>query len=216
MEARSSQSSSGSRRLLKRRALGDITNVVASSSSTAAASVKRPSKLGAKPKPPLRAIPDEVSTRFATSSVGSCNSGNPGSRKDAPLAPAARVTETWANAAVDWGNEPPKVYSLRNTKKQKNKWKTDTDVLQSSCPPIERIKSMRDNLKLEHGDIDRHGTCSVPYPKPKKKRHYALTKVDKEGELMPPREFIEKQKAYFAEIDAFELPEEVVSESELE
>ena len=33
---------------------------------------------------------------------------------------------------------------------------------------------------------------------------------------MLPKDFIEKQKAYFAEIDAFELPEEVVSESELE
>ena len=31
-----------------------------------------------------------------------------------------------------------------------------------------------------------------------------------------PQDFVEKQKAYFAEIDAFELPEEVVSESELE
>lgn len=31
-----------------------------------------------------------------------------------------------------------------------------------------------------------------------------------------PQDYIEQQRAYFAEIDAFELPEEVVSESELE
>lgn len=30
------------------------------------------------------------------------------------------------------------------------------------------------------------------------------------------QDFIEEQKAYFAEVDAFELPEEVVSDSELE
>lgn len=31
-----------------------------------------------------------------------------------------------------------------------------------------------------------------------------------------PQDFIEKQRAYFAEVDAFDLPEEAVSESELE
>jgi len=31
-----------------------------------------------------------------------------------------------------------------------------------------------------------------------------------------PEEFVKKQRAYFADIDAFELPEEEVSESELE
>lgn len=31
-----------------------------------------------------------------------------------------------------------------------------------------------------------------------------------------PQDFIEQKRAYFAEIDAFELPEEVVSDSEVE
>lgn len=33
--------------------------------------------------------------------------------------------------------------------------------------------------------------------------------------ILPP-DFVEKQRAYFAEIDSFELPEEEVSESELD
>ncbi|CAO2153537.1 unnamed protein product [Urochloa humidicola] len=31
-----------------------------------------------------------------------------------------------------------------------------------------------------------------------------------------PEDFVKKQRAYFADVDAFELPEEEVSESELE
>ncbi|ERN03220.1 hypothetical protein AMTR_s00003p00166540 [Amborella trichopoda] len=46
-------------------------------------------------------------------------------------------------------------------------------------------------------------------PVQKKKRRYSMP------ELLP-RDFIEEQRAKFAEIDAFELEEEVASETELE
>ncbi|XP_078179491.1 uncharacterized protein LOC144573583 [Carex rostrata] len=60
--------------------------------------------------------------------------------------------------------------------------------------------------------------------KPKKASQYARNpvlsprNVEKEPSLkfISPQDYIEKQRAYFAEIDAFELVEEEVSESELE
>lgn len=47
----------------------------------------------------------------------------------------------------------------------------------------------------------------------KKQHHGAPGKIEKP--LLPP-DFIEKQRKYFALVDAFELPEEEVSDSELE
>lgn len=54
--------------------------------------------------------------------------------------------------------------------------------------------------------------------------HVVLWYVQRQRYVVPeainksllPQDFIEKQRAYFAEVDAFDLPEEAVSESELE
>jgi hypothetical protein len=43
-----------------------------------------------------------------------------------------------------------------------------------------------------------------------------LNNQEPSWKFIPPLDYIEKQRAYFAEIDAFELVEEEVSESELE
>ncbi|XP_072961338.1 uncharacterized protein [Typha angustifolia] len=69
------------------------------------------------------------------------------------------------------------------------------------------------NLNVEHGDIL---PCAFSVPSHKNKRKHRNKKALEDGESMQSQDFIRRQRAYFAEIDAFQLPEEVVSESDLE
>ncbi|CAD6258721.1 unnamed protein product [Miscanthus lutarioriparius] len=73
----------------------------------------------------------------------------------------------------------------------------------ASCPPLG--KSTRNIRKKDTRRI----SSSAPCHEAKKKRPLAKTPK-------LPEEFVKKQKAYFADVDAFELAEEEVSESELE
>ncbi|XP_039126651.1 uncharacterized protein LOC120262821 isoform X2 [Dioscorea cayenensis subsp. rotundata] len=84
----------------------------------------------------------------------------------------------------------------------------------SDCTQLGRTSSMR--LKLESARVDhcQAKSFSVPLGKFKKKPRIRVPEAIKKPVL--PQDFVEKQKAYFAEIDAFELPEEVVLENELE
>lgn len=86
-----------------------------------------------------------------------------------------------------------------------------------SCPPLPRTKKIRTEFN-EVGDVGPSKSCTVPPPKNKKKRHCLLQ--GQEPQDVPksdlPQEFIELQRAYFKDIDEFELPEEEISESELD
>lgn len=73
-----------------------------------------------------------------------------------------------------------------------------------------RARSFGGKLKGEYKDGK---ACSVSHKISKKKPRAIPDRVNKHS---LPQDFIDKQRAYFAEIDAFELPEEVVSENELE
>ncbi|XP_066380436.1 predicted GPI-anchored protein 58 [Miscanthus floridulus] len=73
----------------------------------------------------------------------------------------------------------------------------------ASCPPLG--KSTRNIRKKDTRRI----SSSAPCREAQKKRPLAKTPK-------LPEEFVKKQKAYFADVDAFELAEEEVSESELE
>lgn len=78
-----------------------------------------------------------------------------------------------------------------------------------SCPPIERARRLWDDIEDEESDDDRI-KMSKTFSDGGKKTRYSMP--------MPalPRAFVEEQRKYFAEVDAFELEEEAVSESELE
>ncbi|GMP69564.1 hypothetical protein CsSME_00028775 [Camellia sinensis var. sinensis] len=65
------------------------------------------------------------------------------------------------------------------------------------------------------GDIGISKSCTVPHPKCKKKRCRLMPEQDVSKHNLP-QEFIEQQRAYFKEVDEFELPEEEISESELD
>ncbi|CAD6258722.1 unnamed protein product [Miscanthus lutarioriparius] len=73
----------------------------------------------------------------------------------------------------------------------------------ASCPPLG--KSTKNIRKKDTRPISLSATCREA----KKKRPLARTPK-------LPEEFVKKQRAYFADVDAFELAEEEVSESELE
>lgn len=74
----------------------------------------------------------------------------------------------------------------------------------ASCPPLG--KSTRNIRKKDARPISSSATCGEA-----KKKLRPLARTPK-----LPEEFVKKQKAYFADVDAFELAEEEVSESELE
>ncbi|XP_020087297.1 uncharacterized protein LOC109709454 [Ananas comosus] len=76
----------------------------------------------------------------------------------------------------------------------------------------ERIKNFGRKLK-ERRDFF---PCTISVSqKTKRKYHHKRRPDDLRGSVLS-NDFIEKQRAYFAEVDAFQLPEEEVSEGDLE
>ncbi|KAH9603226.1 hypothetical protein KSS87_020202 [Heliosperma pusillum] len=80
-----------------------------------------------------------------------------------------------------------------------------------SCPADKRTK--KKGVELDGGADGHSGSNTDPLPLHKKKR--PRNKNTESIHAMPPDE-VSKLKAYYADIDAFELPEEVASDSELE
>lgn len=58
-----------------------------------------------------------------------------------------------------------------------------------------------------------YGSCC---PHLQKWRYMLSSESTSQPQAVLPQEFIDEQRAYFAEVDAFELPEEVVSATDLE
>ncbi|KAG8390157.1 hypothetical protein BUALT_Bualt01G0054300 [Buddleja alternifolia] len=80
----------------------------------------------------------------------------------------------------------------------------------ASCPPITRTKNIQNDLD-EAEDIKSSKSWTDPHPKCRKKKS---SRMKSTSEL--PLDFIEQQKAYFKEVDEFELPEEEISQDELD
>ncbi|KAK9159242.1 hypothetical protein Scep_005816 [Stephania cephalantha] len=93
------------------------------------------------------------------------------------------------------------------------------EIVPFSCPPAGRIRNIGDVLITEQGDTtklkkgrnDAFHFNTNPHAKNKKK---CLFSTPEQHTL--PQDFIDKQRAYFAEVDAFELLEEEASENEME
>ncbi|XP_021769291.1 uncharacterized protein LOC110733536 [Chenopodium quinoa] len=81
-----------------------------------------------------------------------------------------------------------------------------------TCPPAQRIKKKGLELDSDQGDSN-SGSHTDPLPVHKKKR--SRQKYDDSVHVLPKEE-VERLRAMYADIDAYELPEEVASESELE
>ncbi|PVH33466.1 hypothetical protein PAHAL_8G006500 [Panicum hallii] len=78
----------------------------------------------------------------------------------------------------------------------------------ASCPPLgkaTRKNSRKDSMAQDTQPISSSAPC---HGAKKKRPPPSIPKL--------PEDFVKKQRAYFADVDAFDLPEEEVSESELE
>lgn len=96
------------------------------------------------------------------------------------------------------------MYTRRQTAlKRKSKDKENT--VPFSCPPAPKIRNILGKLKE-----DGHNSLSKESTAPRKKKQCAVPAGKDVSMHALPQDFIEKQRAYFAEIDAFELPEEEV------
>ncbi|KAK9124683.1 hypothetical protein Sjap_014285 [Stephania japonica] len=111
------------------------------------------------------------------------------------------------------------VYHRRHAvDRSKEKGKQDMDIVPFSCPPAGRIRNIGDVLITERGDATKlkKGRNDAFHfnmnPRANKKKR--LFSTPEQHTL--PQDFIDKQRAYFAEVDAFELVEEEASEGEME
>ncbi|KAK9283119.1 hypothetical protein L1049_011350 [Liquidambar formosana] len=188
------------RRSLKRKPLSDCTNTTTtprkstSSSSSTTTSFLKPTK-------------PSLSTTKKPEKKSDNNAQNPSSLPPHPSTPLRPSNPAPTPTGT---GEPLTVYSRRqNAEKRKNKGKMVAIPL--SCPSLEKIKNIREKLN-KVGDVGLSKSCTVPR---KKKRSHLPIEEDVSKNALP-QDFIDQQRAYFAEIDSFELPVEVASDSELD
>ncbi|CAL9150761.1 uncharacterized protein LOC135617744 [Musa acuminata AAA Group] len=188
----------------KRTPLADLTNATSSSSPRLHLEEREPDPKSALPPP---SIPPATSVRGAE--------GEHGGTSVAPTSPQG-VKESFLGPGGDGVTCDKSVHSVVYTRSilRSTKSKGKEPCTTSSCPPAEKIRTV-DSGKLM-GDAIASGrkAFSVPFEKRKKRQRYVVPEAINKSLL--PQDFIEKQRAYFAEVDAFDLPEEAVSESELE
>eukprot|EP00257_Ricinus_communis_P017319 XP_015575731.1 vitellogenin-2 isoform X1 [Ricinus communis] len=101
--------------------------------------------------------------------------------------------------------EPHSVYSRRQSAdKRKGKRKAIAEPM--SCFPA--LKTQFTGSEMNEREVTSLSkSCVLPYEKKQRQR---IPKED-DAKYALPQDFIERQRAYFAEIDAFELPEEEVA-----
>ncbi|XVF00318.1 hypothetical protein REPUB_Repub03eG0274500 [Reevesia pubescens] len=207
----------------KRKPFIDLSNTIIpssslpSSQSSSSSSLLKPqtkSSLSLPLKSPLNKNPksnlNSNSKSTATESITNDNVNNNKkekemgpSNKEKPSSMLSPLPKTSSASGVDCvGSEPRTVYNRRHTvEKRKGKGKEIAEPL--SCSLETRMPDLR---KKKYGDGDIGLSKSCPMPRKKKQRR----------EKALPQDFIDKQRAYFAEVDAFELEEEVASADDLE
>ncbi|CAA0808308.1 Unknown protein [Striga hermonthica] len=99
--------------------------------------------------------------------------------------------------------------TLNSRPRRRNAGKRKNDVGSSSCPPMTKTRNLQVNLD-DADDTKFSKSWTDAQRKLRKKR----SMIKDTNEL--PEDFIEQQRAYFKEIDEFELPEEEVSQDELD
>ncbi|XP_021301503.1 translation initiation factor IF-2 isoform X2 [Sorghum bicolor] len=204
-----SPKSCATKRPRKAAPLGDVTNLLLVVAETPTPSKPRRTARGALPAPS-----DVSAVSSACSSSASVTPAPKPSAAAAAAASATPVPKPSSAASVTPARKPSSTAVYRRTTEAQGRWRRDTAAASSKgeepvaatarCPPLG--KSARTNSREK--DI-RPISASAPCHEGKKKRTLAIT-----PNLL--EDLLEKQRAYFADIDAFELVEEEVSESELE
>lgn len=101
---------------------------------------------------------------------------------------------------------------INGRQKKKQKEKRQTGAIVQSCPPLSRTGKIG-NEQNQEGDDTLSKSWTGPQRKHKKRKCPGRQSAGG-GSLSP--EFVKKMKAYFEEVDAFELPVEEVSDHDLE
>ncbi|ONK61803.1 uncharacterized protein A4U43_C08F33740 [Asparagus officinalis] len=191
MENRCGSSVSGSR--IKRKPFSDLTN----SPSPLVRSKPKP-----KPRPKPGPKPKDAEPAFSSTANEEENRG------DLQSSAASTCGKDVDNNENSNNSRPIKV-----RRKDKEIAFKATSTL--SCPPPERNRSI-EHTKLKNHIGALHKAFSAPRERTQKRKHqHGSSPVKLQKSVFPP-DFVEKQRAYFAEIDAFELPEEEVSDGGLE
>ncbi|CAN6344188.1 unnamed protein product, partial [Urochloa humidicola] len=156
--------------------------------STASSTCSSTASVTPAPKPSPAAVPEEE--RSVVKSPISTVYARRGAPETRGRTTTRRKNPTTTAAATTKGKEPVAAAGT------------------ASCPPLG--KSTR---KISRKDTMAQDTRSISSSAP---CHGAKKKRPPPSTPKLPEDFVKKQRAYFADVDAFELPEEEVSESELE
>ncbi|RLN00527.1 proteoglycan 4-like [Panicum miliaceum] len=178
--------------------LSDVTNRLLPETPTPI----KPRRTGLRPLP----TPSDASSTCSTASV-----------TPAPKPSSAAVIEEERSAAK---SPISTVYARRGTTETQGRRRTTNPIATTkgkepvaaagtaSCPPLgkaTRKNSRKDSMAQDTRPISSSAPC-----------HGARKKRPPPSTPKLPEDFVKKQRAYFADVDAFELAEEEVSESELE
>ncbi|PKI40611.1 hypothetical protein CRG98_039021 [Punica granatum] len=176
----------------RRRPLSDCTNTVVSPSSSSAST----------PKPPPKTNPWSSS---GTARIGSKDGDAKTPSSDSVRRASAHSSSTpESHDANDLSEvEPLTVYTRRRTA-EKRRIKGKAIAVSASCSPVKGFRLVRDKL-IEERDGYLSKSCPLPITKRQKSKP---PESGKESNAL--EDYIRQQKSYFAEVDAFELPEEEV------
>lgn len=121
------------------------------------------------------------------------------------MAPHATLLMTSSVSGIHDEERP----DLLTVKKRRRKHADGITILASSCPPGKKRKGVEPD---NDGVAKQSGSHTDPLPLHKKRSW------NKQGNPTHalPKEEIERLKSYYADIDAFDLPEEIASESDLD
>ncbi|KAL6630645.1 hypothetical protein ACP70R_028496 [Stipagrostis hirtigluma subsp. patula] len=187
--------------------LSDVTNLLLPETPTPT----RPRRTGCRPLPP----PSDASA--ASSSACSSTASVTPTPKPSSAAALEEQRSVVKSAAISTvyvrrgAAEAEGRRRTRNPGANKGKEPAAAAAGTASCPPLGK-STRSSSRKTSVAQDTRPISLSAPCHEAKKKRHM----VDTSSTPKLPEDFVKKQRAYFADIDAFELPEEEVSETELE
>ncbi|GMI83278.1 hypothetical protein HRI_001997100 [Hibiscus trionum] len=184
----------------KRKPLIDLSNTIPSSqpsSQSSSSSIKFKPQIRSSLSLALKSLPNNPNS----------NLNNNNEKKENRKSPTNKANPSFS---LSPSSQTPfvSVYGRQHTaEKRKSKGKEIAEPL--SCIFETRIPDLR---KKKDGDGDNDISKSCPMPHKKKQRQVKAEINASKHELA--QDFIDKQRAYFAEIDAFELEEEVASGNE--
>ncbi|KAL6597344.1 hypothetical protein ACP70R_046784 [Stipagrostis hirtigluma subsp. patula] len=196
---------SASKRQRRAAPLSDVTNLLLPETPTPT----RPRRTGCRPLPP----PSDASDAACSSTASVTPAPKPSSA--AALEEQRSVVKSAAISTVYVRRGAAEAEGRRRTRNPgANKGKELAAAAAAgtaSCPPLGK-STRSSSRKASMAQDTRPISLSAPCHEAKKKRHMA----DTSSTPKLPEDFVKKQRAYFADIDAFELPEEEVSETEQE